>query len=43
MTSNRKAVAEKIISLEGENVLILGSGGGSYSLEDSLALALACT
>ena len=35
---NRKAVAEKIISLESENVLILGSGWeGSYSLEDSLA------
>jgi len=35
---NRKAVAEKIISLKGENVLILGSGWeGSYSLEDSLA------
>ena len=35
---NRKAVAEKIISLKKENVLILGSGWeGSYSLEDSLA------
>ena len=35
---NRKAVAEKIISLKGENILILGSGWeGSYSLEDSLA------
>ena len=35
---NRKAVAEKIISLQSENVLILGSGWeGSYSLEDSLA------
>ncbi len=35
---NRKAVAEKIISLSSENVLILGSGWeGSYSLEDSLA------
>jgi len=35
---NRKAVAEKIISLNSENVLILGSGWeGSYSLEDSLA------
>ena len=35
---NRKAVAEKIISLKCENVLILGSGWeGSYSLEDSLA------
>ena len=35
---NRKAVAEKIISLKRENILILGSGWeGSYSLEDSLA------
>ena len=35
---NRKAVAERIISLNKENVLILGSGWeGSYSLEDSLA------
>jgi len=35
---NRKAVAEKIISLKRENLLILGSGWeGSYSLEDSLA------
>ncbi len=35
---NRKAVAEKIISLKSENILILGSGWeGSYSLEDSLA------
>ena len=35
---NRKAVAERIISLQSENVLILGSGWeGSYSLEDSLA------
>ena len=35
---NRKAVAEKIISLKSKNVLILGSGWeGSYSLEDSLA------
>ena len=35
---NRKAVAEKIMSLKSENVLILGSGWeGSYSLEDSLA------
>ncbi len=35
---NRMAVAEKIISLQSENVLILGSGWeGSYSLEDSLA------
>ena len=36
--SNRKAVAERIMSLEKQNVLILGSGWeGSYSLEDSLA------
>ena len=35
---NRKAVADRIISLKGENVVILGSGWeGSYSLEDSLA------
>ncbi len=35
---NRKAVAEKIIELNTENVLILGSGWeDSYSLEDSLA------
>ena len=35
---NRKAVAERIISLNMKNVLILGSGWeGSYSLEDSLA------
>ena len=35
---NRKAVAEKIISLNCENILILGSGWeGTYSLEDSLA------
>ena len=35
---NRRAVAERIISLKSENVLILGSGWeGSYSLEDSLA------
>ncbi len=35
---NRKAVAEKIISLNKKEVLILGSGWeGSYSLEDSLA------
>ncbi len=35
---NRKAVAERIISLNRENILILGSGWeGSYSLEDSLA------
>ena len=36
--TNRKAVAERIMSLKKENVLILGSGWeGSYSLEDSLA------
>ena len=35
---NRKAIAEKIISLNSENVIILGSGWeGAYSLEDSLA------
>ena len=35
---NRKAVAERIMSLNKKNVLILGSGWeGSYSLEDSLA------
>ena len=35
---NRKAVAERIISLNKKTVLILGSGWeGSYSLEDSLA------
>ena len=35
---NRKAVAERVISLNKKNVLILGSGWeGSYSLEDSLA------
>ncbi len=35
---NRKAVAERIMSLNQKNVLILGSGWeGSYSLEDSLA------
>ena len=35
---NRRAVCEKIISLNCKNVLILGSGWeGSYSLEDSLA------
>ncbi len=35
---NRKAVAEKIITLNIENLLILGSGWeGAYSLEDSLA------
>ena len=36
--TNRKAVAHKIISLNKENVSIVGSGWeGSYSLEDSLA------
>ena len=36
--TNRKAVADRIISLNKSNVLILGSGWeGSYSLEDSLA------
>ena len=36
--TNRKAVAEKIISLGDSDILILGSGWeGSYSLEDSLA------
>ena len=36
--TNRKAVAERIISLDKKNILILGSGWeGSYSLEDSLA------
>ncbi len=36
--TNRKAVAERIISLNKNNILILGSGWeGSYSLEDSLA------
>jgi len=35
---NRKAVAERIISMNEKEVLILGSGWeGSYSLEDSLA------
>ena len=35
---NRKAVADKIMSLNIENLLILGSGWeGAYSLEDSLA------
>ena len=35
---NRKAIAERIISLNKKNILILGSGWeGSYSLEDSLA------
>ncbi len=36
--TNRKAVADRIISLNKSEVLILGSGWeGSYSLEDSLA------
>ena len=36
--TNRKAVAERIISLNKNDILILGSGWeGSYSLEDSLA------
>ena len=36
--TNRKAVAERVISLDISDVLILGSGWeGSYSLEDSLA------
>ena len=36
--TNRKAVAERLISLNKKNVLILGSGWeGSYSLEDTLA------
>ena len=36
--TNRKAVAEKIMSKTEKNVLILGSGWeGTYSLEDSLA------
>ena len=36
--TNRKAIAEKIISMNKRDVLILGSGWeGSYSLEDSLA------
>ena len=36
--TNRKAVAERLISLDKKDVLILGSGWeGSYSLEDSLA------
>ncbi len=35
---NRKVVAERIMSLNQKNVIILGSGWeGSYSLEDSLA------
>ena len=35
---NRKVVAERIMSLNKKNVLILGSGWeGAYSLEDSLA------
>ena len=36
--TNRKAVADRIISLDEKELLILGSGWeGSYSLEDSLA------
>ena len=36
--TNRKAVADRIISLNKSNILILGSGWeGNYSLEDSLA------
>ena len=36
--TNRKAVAERIISINKSEILILGSGWeGSYSLEDSLA------
>ncbi len=36
--TNRKAVADRIISLNKSDILILGSGWeGSYSLEDSLA------
>ena len=36
--TNRKAVADRIISLNKKDILILGSGWeGSYSLEDSLA------
>ena len=36
--TNRKSVADKIISLNKSNILILGSGWeGNYSLEDSLA------
>ena len=36
--TNRKAVAERIMSMNEKEVLILGSGWeGSYSLEDSLA------
>ena len=42
--TNRKAVADRIISLNKENVLILGSGWeGSYSLEDSLAAGALAT
>jgi len=42
--TNRKAVAERIIALKKENVLILGSGWeGSYSLEDSLAAGALAT
>ena len=36
--TNRKAVADRIISLNRSNILVLGSGWeGNYSLEDSLA------
>lgn len=36
--TNRKAVAERIVSIKQKEILILGSGWeGSYSLEDSLA------
>ena len=36
--TNRKAVAERIISMKKKDILILGSGWeGAYSLEDSLA------
>ena len=42
--TNRKAVAQRILSLKKENVLILGSGWeGSYSLEDSLAAGALAT
>ena len=42
--TNRKAVAERIMLLRKENVLILGSGWeGSYSLEDSLAAGALAT
>ena len=41
---NRKAVAERLMSLNKKNVLILGSGWeGSYSLEDSLAAGALAT